>query len=48
MKDVYIVLVIIKNSVEVDSVWWNQKKAQKRADDILKKSDGASYVLKNG
>lgn len=46
MKDVYIVLVIIKDTVEVDSVWWNEKKAQKRADDILKNSDGTSYVLK--
>ena len=46
MKDVYIVLVIINNTVEVDSVWWNDKKAQKRADEILEESDGASYVLK--
>lgn len=46
MKDVYIVLVIIKDTVEVDSVFWNEKKAQKRADDILKNSDGIAYVLK--
>ena len=46
MKDVYIVLVIIQDTVEVDSVFWNEKKAQKRADDILKNSDGAAYVLK--
>lgn len=46
MKDVFIVLVIIKDTVEVDSVFWNEKKAQKRADDILKNSDGAAYVLK--
>ena len=31
MKDVYIVLVIIQDTVEVDSVFWNEKKAQKRA-----------------
>lgn len=46
MKDVYIVLVIIKDTVEVDSVFWNEKKAQKRADDILENSDGVAYVLK--
>ena len=46
MKDVYIVLVIIQDTVEVDSVFWNEKKAQKRADDILENSDGAAYVLK--
>ena len=46
MKDVYIVLVIIKDTVEVDSVYWNEKKAQKRADEILKESDGVAYVLK--
>lgn len=46
MKDVYIVLVIINNTVEVDSVWWNDKKAQKRADEILQESDGVGYVLK--
>ena len=46
MKDVYIVLVIIKDTVEVDSVFWNEKKAHKRADDILTNSDGAAYVLK--
>ena len=46
MKDVYIVLVIIQDTVEVDSVFWNEKKAQKRADDILTNSDGAAYVLK--
>ena len=46
MKDVYIVLVIIKDTVEVDSAWWNKKKAQKRADDILENSDGIAYVLK--
>lgn len=46
MTDVYIVLVIINNTVEVDSVWWNEKKAYKRADEILEESDGASYVLK--
>ena len=48
MKDVYIVLVIIKNTVEVDSVFWNEKKAQKRADDIISNSDGVAYVLKKG
>ena len=46
MKDVYIVLVIIHDTVEVDSVFWNEKKAQKRADDILVNSDGVAYVLK--
>ena len=46
MKDVYIVLVIIKDTVEVDSVWWSERKAQKRADDILENSDGVAYVLK--
>lgn len=46
MKDVYIVLVIIHDTVEVDSVFWNEKKAQKRADDILTNSDGVAYVLK--
>ena len=46
MKDVFIVLVIINNTVEVDSVFWNEKKAQKRADDILEDSDGVAYVLK--
>lgn len=46
MKDVYIVLVIINDTVEVDSVFWNGKKAQKRADEIIKESDGVGYVLK--
>lgn len=46
MKDVYIVLVIIGNTVEIDTVFWNEKKAQKRADEILEYSDGAAYVLK--
>lgn len=46
MKDVFIVLVIIDNTVEVDSVFWNEKKAQKRAGDILEDSDGVAYVLK--
>lgn len=46
MKYVYIVLIIIKDTVEVDSVFWNEKKAQKRADDILESSDGVAYVLK--
>ena len=46
MKDVFIVLVIIEDTVEVDSVFWNEKKAQKRAGDILEDSDGVAYVLK--
>ena len=46
MKDVFIVLVIIKDTVEVDSVFWNEKKAQKRANEIIKYSDGAAYVQK--
>lgn len=46
MKDVFIVFVIIKDTVEVDSVFWSEKKAQKRADEILENSDGAAYVLK--
>ena len=46
MKDVYIVLVIVSNTVEVDSVFWNEKKANNRADDILQHSDGTAYVLK--
>ena len=46
MKDVFIVLVIISDTVEVDSVFWNEKKAQKRAGDILEDSDGVAYVLK--
>lgn len=46
MKDVFIVLVIIGDTVEVDSVFWNEKKAQKRAGDILEDSDGVAYVLK--
>ena len=46
MKDVYIVLVIINDTVEVDSVYWNNKKAQARADEILANSDGCAYVLK--
>lgn len=46
MKDVYIVMIIISNTVEVNSVFWNEKKAKKRADEIIEKSDGVAYVLK--
>ncbi len=46
MKDVYIVCVIIGTTVEVDSVWWNEKKAEKRRDEIDFLSDGAAIVIK--
>lgn len=46
MKDVYIVLVVISNTVEIDSVYWNDKKAQNRAKEIVKNSKAKSYVIK--
>lgn len=44
-KLVYIVLVLCNNTVEVDSVWWNKKKAKKRKNEIDDKSDGAGFVI---
>ena len=44
-KTVYIVLAIVNNTVEVDSVWWNQNKAKKRKDEIDEYSDGAGVVI---
>ena len=44
-KTVYIVLALVNNSVEVDSVWWNKRKAKKRKDEIDKCSDGAGIVI---
>lgn len=46
MKDVFIVLVIINDTVEVDSVFWNEKKAFRRWNEIMNFSDGTAYVLK--
>jgi len=46
MKEVFIVFVIIKNTVEVDSVFWNEKKALRRWNEIMDFSDGSAYILK--
>jgi hypothetical protein len=46
MKDIYIVCAIIDSTVEVDSVWWNEKKADKRKKEIDAESDGAGIVIK--
>lgn len=45
MKIVYIVLVLVNNSVEVDSVWWNRDKAKKRKQELDDNSDGAGLVV---
>jgi hypothetical protein len=44
-KSVYIVLVMIDSTVEVDSVWWNKVKAKKRKSDIDENSDGAALII---
>ena len=44
-KMVYVVLAIVNDTVEVDSVWWNQSKAKKRKDEIDKYSDGTAIVI---
>lgn len=44
-KMVYIVAVAISGTIEIDSVWWNKKKAQKRKEDIDNNSDGAGVIL---
>lgn len=46
MKDGYIVLVIIGDTVEVDSIWWNEKKANNRKANIDEYSDGTAIVIK--
>lgn len=45
MKSVYIVLALVNNSVEVDSVWWNKKKAKNRKQELDDYSDGAGLVI---
>ena len=44
-KTVYIVLAIVNGTVEVDSVWWNQKKAKHRQYLINQCSDGVALVI---
>lgn len=44
-KSVYIVLVLCNNTIGIDSVWWNKKKAKQRKDEINNKSDSAGLVI---
>ena len=44
-KTVYIVLAIVNNTVEIDSVWWNPKKAKNRKEEIDIFSDGVGMVI---
>lgn len=45
MKTVYIVIALVNNTAEVDSVWWNKRKAKKRKQEIDDMSDGAGIVI---